>query len=225
MAAVSSRLPVWCIFGVLASFLAHVATSSAEGRNDSLPCVDGVYEHDGRTCCLCAAGQYLKAHCTTSKQYGDCKHCAQDTYRSQPNSLESCEPCTSCSQPNANREVKQSCTSASDTKCQCKKDHYCSGGTETCIICNPCKECPEGIKVACTSNNNTVCNEKVEGVHNIGIIIGIVVFVVVLLALLAFFCIRKRRRARQQIQKPPEADVLPLSRGGAGDAVSFSSTC
>ncbi|XP_034408489.1 tumor necrosis factor receptor superfamily member 23 [Cyclopterus lumpus] len=203
MAAASTGFPVWCISCVLVSLLAHVATSAAEG-NSSLTCVDGIYEHGGGICCLCGAGQYLKEHCTTSEQYGECELCTRNTYRSLPNSLDSCEPCTSCSQPNANLVVKQACTSAIDAKCQCKKDHYCSSGTETCIICNPCKECPKGIKVACTSNNNTVCNE-IEGKPHIGLIMGIVAILVIGLGLLALFYIRKRYQRRHQIPSVPSA--------------------
>ncbi|XP_068577198.1 tumor necrosis factor receptor superfamily member 6-like isoform X2 [Cebidichthys violaceus] len=164
MDAASSKFPVWFIAFVLLSLHVYVA----EGRNESNPCVDGTYDHGGRRCCLCNAGQYLKEHCTTDLQYGKCENCAPKMYSSQPNDLDSCEPCTSCSQPNANLEEKEPCTSGSDAKCRCKKDHYCSSGTETCRICNPCRECPEGIKVACSASNNTVCNEKIEGVNNIG---------------------------------------------------------
>ncbi|XP_056292069.1 tumor necrosis factor receptor superfamily member 23 [Pseudoliparis swirei] len=213
MAAASTTLPVWRTFCVLVPLLVHAAPTVAEG-NGSLPCVDGTYEHGGRICCLCGAGQHVKEHCTTSQPYGVCEHCAANTYSSLPNSLDSCEPCTSCSQPNANLEVKRPCSSASDATCRCKKDHYCSSGTETCRICNPCKECPDGIKVACTSNNNTVCNEKVEGVHNIGVILGIVAISVIGLGLLAFYFIRKcwKKRNRDPAQ-PSSADpeMQPLA--------------
>ncbi|KAK9541451.1 hypothetical protein VZT92_001493 [Zoarces viviparus] len=194
MDAASSKFPAWFIAFVLLSIHAYVA----EGRNESSnPCVDETYRYSdikgGRTCCLCGTGQYVKNHCTTDLQYGECKECDPNTYSSQPNNRKSCEPCTSCSQPNANLEEKEPCTFAVDTKCQCKQDHYCSSGTETCRLCNPCKECPEGVKVACSGHNNTVCNDKIEEENNNGVIIGIVVALIAALVIaLTAYCIRKR---------------------------------
>nr|AAL08415.1 hypothetical protein [Takifugu rubripes] len=83
-------------------------------------CVDGTYKHDGRDCCLCAAGLYLVEHCTKTLEYGKCEACKVDTYS---NNLEEDEPCT----PARNR------------KCRCRKDHYCSSKLEICRLCNPCK--------------------------------------------------------------------------------------
>ncbi|XP_031695548.1 tumor necrosis factor receptor superfamily member 23 [Anarrhichthys ocellatus] len=190
MDAGSSKFPVWFIAFVLLSIHVYVA----EGIESSNPCVDGTYDDSGRRCCLCSTGQYLKDHCTTDLQYGKCERCPPKTYSSQPNNLDSCEPCTSCSQPNANLEEKEPCTSAVDTKCRCKQDHYCSSGTETCILCNPCKECPEGTKVACSAHNNTVCNE----VNNNGVIISSIVgsLIGTLLVALIAYCICKRYRTR-----------------------------
>ncbi|TWW78594.1 hypothetical protein D4764_11G0007150 [Takifugu flavidus] len=85
-------------------------SSSLEGSGFVVPsssqCVDGTYKHDGRDCCLCAAGLYLMEHCTETLQYGKCETCKDDTYSSEPTSQMSCEPCRSCSQPNGNGAVK-----------------------------------------------------------------------------------------------------------------------
>uniref|UniRef100_A0A8P4K464 Apoptosis-mediating surface antigen FAS n=1 Tax=Dicentrarchus labrax TaxID=13489 RepID=A0A8P4K464_DICLA len=81
---------------------------------------------------------FLK-HCNTNLQRGECKECEAETYSSYHNDQTSCEPCTSCSHPNANLEVVEHCTPASDAKCGCKKDHYCVTAEESCKLCHPCK--------------------------------------------------------------------------------------
>ncbi|KAI9535477.1 hypothetical protein NQZ68_003031 [Dissostichus eleginoides] len=186
----SSKFPSWFFIVVLVS-LRSVDLSSALG--DTQQCVDGTYEHEGVACCLCGAGTYVESRCNTT-QPGKCKSCIEGTYNSHPHSQETCEPCTSCSHPNANLELDVSCTRARDATCRCKKDHFCSS-KETCRICYPCKECTEGVKVACTATNNTVCSEKTEGGTNTGLIVGLIVpIVLILLGLLVFFWIRKRNR-------------------------------
>ncbi|KAM6922869.1 uncharacterized protein fas [Lycodopsis pacificus] len=213
MDAASSKFPVWFIAFVLLSTHVYVA----EGRNESSNlCVDGTYIDSGRTCCRCGTGQYVKDHCTTALQYGKCETCPTKTYSSQPNYLNSCEPCTSCSQPNANLKEKEPCTFAVDTKCQCKQDHYCSSGTETCRLCNPCKECPKGIKVACSARNNTVCNDKIEEVNNNGVIIGSVLgslIAALVIAVLAFLYMRKRY--------PPVVDLQPHHLPDIADVIGW----
>ncbi|KAF1375646.1 hypothetical protein PFLUV_G00222350 [Perca fluviatilis] len=196
IAAESSRCPAWFITLVLLSLLVLAASSS--GRNRSNPCIDGSYDHEGRTCCLCGAGLHLEEHCTANLQIGKCKTCPKETYSSHPNYQESCEPCTSCSQPNANLEVDEPCTPARNARCRCKKNHYCSSNIKPCIICNPCKVCDDGIKVACTANSDTVCNEKNEEDNKVGIIIGIIVSMLVIGLAVGLACLWKRRRDRKR---------------------------
>nr|XP_040034416.1 tumor necrosis factor receptor superfamily member 22 isoform X1 [Gasterosteus aculeatus aculeatus] len=210
MAAASSEFPALCALLFLCVLLAE---SSAEGSTANSSCVDGTYGYGGRSCCLCSAGHYLKEHCTANLQHGKCEHCPPNTYSIQPNSLRSCELCSSCSQPNANLEVEEACTPARDAKCRCKKDHYCSSdGTEKCRICHPCEECPEGIKVACTANNNTVCGQT-EGVNKTGIIIGLVSIVVIGLLLVGFFMLKRhlgKRNGNMDVTSAPDVEMQPL---------------
>ncbi|KAL6101969.1 fas [Pungitius sinensis] len=211
MAAASSEVPAR--LALCALLCALVADSSAEGSNGGRLCVDGTYEHGGRLCCrLCSAGQHLKEHCTADLQYGVCENCSANTYNIQANNLDSCEPCTSCSHPNANLEVKEACTPVRDTKCRCKKDHYCSSDdTEKCRICHPCEVCPEGIKVACTANNNTVCKDKMEEGTRNGMIIGLVAIVLCVIGLASFFLFkryRKRNGNQDMISPEPEVPLL-----------------
>ncbi|XP_037321626.1 tumor necrosis factor receptor superfamily member 6-like [Pungitius pungitius] len=211
MAAASSEVLALC---ALLFLCALVADSSAEGRNGGPLCVDGTYEHGGRLCCQCSAGQHLKEHCTANLQYGVCENCSANLYNIQPNSLDSCEPCTSCSHPNANLEVKEACTPVRDTKCRCKKDHYCSSDdTEKCRICHPCEVCPEGIKVACTANNNTVCKDKMEEGTRNGMIMGLVAIVLCVIGLASFFLFKRyrKRNGSQDIIRAPEAEMKPLT--------------
>ncbi|XP_029305026.1 tumor necrosis factor receptor superfamily member 6-like [Cottoperca gobio] len=205
MADNSSKFPAWFIFFVL--FFLHVDCSSAEGKNTSHTCIDGTYEHGGATCCLCSAGMYVKEHCNTAQQ-GKCESCNRGTYSSHPNNEEFCEPCISCSHPNANLEVDEPCTRARNAKCRCKKDHYCSSGTETCKICYPCKECTEGIKVACTANNNTVCNDNIEGGNNAKMIVGITVPIVILVLGLGLgFALWKNKHKRDRRGKHTQVQL------------------
>ncbi|XP_078129334.1 tumor necrosis factor receptor superfamily member 6 isoform X2 [Sander vitreus] len=194
----SRKFPAWFITLVLLSLLVSATSSSNEGQNRSQPCVDGTYEHEGRTCCLCGAGLHLEEHCTTNLQIGTCKTCPKETYSSHPNNQESCEPCTSCSQPNANLEVEEPCTPARNARCRCKNNHYCSSDIKPCIFCNPCKVCTEGIKVDCTANSDTVCNDKIEGDNKVWIIAGILFTVVFIGLAIGLACLLKRRRDRKR---------------------------
>ncbi|KAK7904794.1 hypothetical protein WMY93_017401 [Mugilogobius chulae] len=103
----------------------------------------------------------LEADCTGQSQTR-CEACIKGKeYQSQANSLKTCEPCTSCDQPNANLEVDTKCTAVSDATCKCKENHYCPSGKKPCKICEPCQVCgSEGIKVECSATNNTICNDK-----------------------------------------------------------------
>ncbi|XP_038152483.1 tumor necrosis factor receptor superfamily member 6 [Cyprinodon tularosa] len=165
-------------------------------------CQDGTYKHEGRDCCLCAAGQRLKNHCTTSPDDRDCELCERGiSYNSEPNSKESCEPCTSCSHENANLEVDESCTPYKDTKCKCKANHYCS--SETCKICQPCDKCDAtGVKEPCTATSNAVCNESKS--LGGGEIAGIIIAVLVLLVLVAGAVYIKRQTIMKRLR--PNSD-------------------
>ncbi|XP_061767788.1 tumor necrosis factor receptor superfamily member 6 isoform X2 [Nerophis ophidion] len=135
------------------------------GLEGEAQCVDGVYQHDTTTCCLCAAGQRLEKHCTSaSPGDGQCELCEPNTFRSSPNQQKTCERCTSCSHPNAYLEVDSACTRASDTKCRCQAGHFCTSLSDPgCKLCHPCRECgAEGIKVACGAAHDTVCNDLLE---------------------------------------------------------------
>ncbi|XP_023282375.1 tumor necrosis factor receptor superfamily member 6-like isoform X1 [Seriola lalandi dorsalis] len=157
-------------------------------------CQDGEYEHEGIFCCLCATGQRLVSHCTKNGSHGECKNCENGMFSSHPNFQEKCELCTSCDHTSANLKVKEPCTPAQDAICMCKEGHYCN--TDDCRLCQPCAKCAdEGIKEACTSTSNTVCNVKTDG-SNIGMIAGIIVlifFIFIAGAVGALFVWQKRK--------------------------------
>uniref|UniRef100_A0A3Q2TYD0 Tumor necrosis factor receptor superfamily member 6 n=1 Tax=Fundulus heteroclitus TaxID=8078 RepID=A0A3Q2TYD0_FUNHE len=156
-------------------------------------CQDGVYEHEGRFCCLCAAGQKVQEHCPSNATRGKCEYCEPGaTYNTEPNSKESCELCTSCDHTNANLEVDAPCTTSRDTTCKCKEGHFCPSGTRTCKICQPCKTCDlYGVKEPCSATSDAVCNEKPEGLKG-GQIAGILIGVLLLAGLAASIVFRKR---------------------------------
>ncbi|XP_029376976.1 tumor necrosis factor receptor superfamily member 6 [Echeneis naucrates] len=178
-------------------------------------CQDGTYTHEGRTCCLCAAGERLVRHCQTTPNDGQCESCEHNTYNTHPNSQTSCQPCTSCDHPNANLMLAEPCTRAQDAKCQCKMDHYCTSGTDICHLCTPCKKCgAEGVKIACTYMYNTVCNPETEE-KNTGMIGGIVAVVLIVFVIaglaLVWYWLRKKSRQTSELQPSPsrEDEELP----------------
>uniref|UniRef100_A0A3B4BC00 Uncharacterized protein n=1 Tax=Periophthalmus magnuspinnatus TaxID=409849 RepID=A0A3B4BC00_9GOBI len=128
-------------------------------------CFNGTYEYMGLTCCKCAAGKSVEEHCTSQTQTR-CEPCEPGKqYQSHANELKTCESCTTCGHPSANLEVDRQCTPLVDSTCKCKENHYCSSGTTPCKICEPCQLCDsEGIKVACSATNNTICNDKSKGI-------------------------------------------------------------
>ncbi|XP_076598424.1 tumor necrosis factor receptor superfamily member 6 [Chaetodon auriga] len=201
MADGPDKSPVWFTIFVLFSQRISVIVSSQ--------CVDGTYSHEGRDCCLCAAGQHLVEHCTTNLHYGKCNPCRPGDYSSHPTNQMFCDPCTSCSQSSANLEEDEPCTAAQDRKCRCIKDHYCVSGSEICRLCHPCKQCAEGIKVPCAGHNDTVCNDKTDGGKTVGIAVGVTALIVVGVAVgVAVFVWKKKKR-------PQTPDQLP--NGNAAD--------
>uniref|UniRef100_A0A8C7XWV5 Tumor necrosis factor receptor superfamily member 6 n=1 Tax=Oryzias sinensis TaxID=183150 RepID=A0A8C7XWV5_9TELE len=152
------------------------------GKNEV--CADGTYQHNGKTCCLCAPGQKVLKHCTDSPTNGECVFCEEGkTYREEPNSQTTCEACDSCSHPNANLEVVERCTTSRNAKCGCQKGYYCDSEKGSCVVCQSCDKCEStGIKIACNGTSNTVCNES-QGISG-GTIAGIVIAVLLILAIL-----------------------------------------
>uniref|UniRef100_A0A4W5NP31 Tumor necrosis factor receptor superfamily member 6 n=1 Tax=Hucho hucho TaxID=62062 RepID=A0A4W5NP31_9TELE len=156
-------------------------------------CQDGTYQHEGMACCLCAAGQHLESHCSVRPEDGTCAYCEEDrTYNNDPNSLDSCEPCTSCD-PKANLEVEDRCTIFKDSVCRCQQGHYCNKGKEHCRACYPCTTCrDEGIKVACSATNNTICHAFKEQGSNLAAVL--VLTTVLLVALIVIICLWRNKK-------------------------------
>ncbi|CAG6016965.1 unnamed protein product [Menidia menidia] len=223
MAASCSGWPVWFVVLVLSTSVS-LSLSPPERSARAWParprrqaCVDGTYEHEGRSCCMCAAGERLEEHCTATPGDRKCKPCEADTFNAHPNNQETCQPCASCSHPNgmygykkskvrhdakqsnkiANLEVAEPCTRARNTLCRCKEGHYCVSDSAVCLVCHRCTTCgSEGVKQACTATNNTVCNQESQEHSEAGKIAGIIVGVlfVVALSVAAVYCVRKKRQ-------------------------------
>ncbi|XP_062257417.1 tumor necrosis factor receptor superfamily member 6 isoform X1 [Platichthys flesus] len=236
MASEPNQFPRWVFTCVLIFSHVSLAFSSASPQTEEdlservvrgpvrsrrQACPYGTYEHEGWTCCLCGAGQQVKTHCTAANQTnGKCEACDPDTYNSHATAQEFCEPCTSCIHPNANLEVAENCTRTSNAKCRCKNGHYCDRGPETCKVCNPCKECgSEGVGVACTATNNTVCNAITEGVSG-GAIAGIVIAILLPIAMSVGVALWYRRRGQSYYTHQPspqtngnvtEVELQPLN--------------
>lgn len=178
-------------------------------------CTDGTYEHEGRKCCLCPAGQHLAKTCTTTPGDGKCDICEEGEYNSEPNSKNKCDLCTSCDHENANTEVDERCTPYRDAKCKCKKDHYRPDPTGVRIICYPCDICEStGVKEACTPTSNTVCNEESKGLGG-GAIAGIVFGVLFLVAVAAVAVVFRKKisglfKSRSVSSSPSNPVSVPL---------------
>ncbi|CAL8255911.1 unnamed protein product [Lota lota] len=195
----------YCVWAILLVVLSLPWVDSAEEtekqfsvirrlRRQINACQDGNHTVDGKTCCLCAAGQRLTKKCDVKPDDRECDFCEKGkTYNSKPTYEDFCEPCTSCAQPNANLEVKEECTTAKDAVCQCKEDYFCI--SETCTNCIPCEKC-EGktVKKPCTRTDDTVCDEKREGQATVVVIsvIAILVLVTVAVAVTVAICWRKK---------------------------------
>ncbi|XP_061644999.1 tumor necrosis factor receptor superfamily member 6 isoform X2 [Phyllopteryx taeniolatus] len=187
--------------GVRASLLLR-----SQKKREAQQCPDGLYQHGTIACCLCAIGQRLEQHCPAgSPEETECDQCESGTYNSHPNQDRNCQRCTSCSHPNANLEVETPCTVASDTKCRCKTHHYCiSANDQDCKLCSPCTECGmEGIKVACTATNDTVCNAKLEGRNHVWTGVAVACVLVVIILVLSIQRNRKNRRSNRQSSNNP----------------------
>ncbi|XP_035760711.1 tumor necrosis factor receptor superfamily member 6-like isoform X2 [Neolamprologus brichardi] len=172
-------------------------------------CLDGTYNFTTWSCCNCPVGQRVIQHCSNgNKKDGKCEICENGKYNSEPSNRETCHPCTSCAQANANLEVEEECTIGRDTKCRCKTDHFCS--SESCTICHPCKKCGfGGVKEACTANSDAVCNE------NGGVIAGIIIAVIIILVLIPGAVVGiiwiARRKQKKEDEKSKEKLIRRLS--------------
>uniref|UniRef100_A0A3Q0QXB4 TNFR-Cys domain-containing protein n=1 Tax=Amphilophus citrinellus TaxID=61819 RepID=A0A3Q0QXB4_AMPCI len=167
----------------------------------------GSYELEGRTCCLCSAGQRVKEHCTPDSQNdGQCEHCENGTYNSVANFQETCQPCTSCSHPNAHLEEEEPCTIVRNTKCRCKKHHFCS--SKECTICHPCKICGfGGIKADCTATSDTVCNDAGGAIAGIVVLVFILVIGAIVAA--GYVVIRRKTRDSEYFYNVNLEPLLP----------------
>ncbi|XP_023154786.2 tumor necrosis factor receptor superfamily member 6 isoform X1 [Amphiprion ocellaris] len=174
-------------------------------------CADGTYLNDEKTCCRCAAGQRVKKHCTTNPQDGQCELCEPGTYNDAPNFQETCQPCTSCSQDNANLEEDSPCSPARDTKCRCKSGHFCDRGVGMCKVCHPCKTCEYGVKKECTDTSDTECHEKSRVVI---ITVSVIAVLAVAGAVIGGFLFWKKRKEmkRDPAPAPDPAEERPLIR-------------
>ncbi|KAM9804152.1 tumor necrosis factor receptor superfamily member 6 [Neosynchiropus ocellatus] len=184
------------VSGIVLCCLLTATSSLASGPGGDRECADGSYETDGKTCCLCAAGQRLMSHCTKTPADRKCDFCQPGQFNPHPNNEPNCRRCRSCSHHNENLEVDTSCTIARDATCRCQQDHFCRTKTEeTCLLCHPCTECgSEGIKHPCTGSNNTVCNDKIEGKSYTPVIVAVVLVPVAVAVAFAIWCFLRKRR-------------------------------
>ncbi|XP_056148280.1 tumor necrosis factor receptor superfamily member 6 [Lampris incognitus] len=152
-------------------------------------CQHDFYQHEGKNCCLCAAGEKLSKPCRTTDVDRECLPCELgNTYNSHPNSLPECEPCTSCSHPSANLQVETPCNLTKNTVCGCKPNHYCEGGQKYCKFCLPSQQS-----------------------YGLGIGLAVTFTVLIIVAALGVYLCRKKQNAQRQCNENPEAIEGPTT--------------
>ncbi|XP_020776953.2 tumor necrosis factor receptor superfamily member 6 [Boleophthalmus pectinirostris] len=181
------------LYVVLAVCMLASQTEEGRVRVRRQGCRYDTYSYEERFCCKCGPGFRVKEHCTIQSET-DCVPCITGKeYQSQPNQEKTCEPCTSCEHPHANLVVDRQCTPSVDSTCKCKENHYCSSGAESCKTCEPCQSCSEGIKVACSATNNTICNDKPQG-NTVAIVLGTMGGIAVIFAVALLLYFKKKRK-------------------------------
>ncbi|XP_051725315.1 tumor necrosis factor receptor superfamily member 6 [Ctenopharyngodon idella] len=175
-------------------------------RKRSVDCTDGIYQHEGETCCLCPKGYRVSHHCT-SRNGTTCQLCDSGTYKDHPNSDQFCWSCKICD-PNANMETKVRCSPYSNTVCRCKEDHYCNRG-DNCKTCKPCGKCENEVKTKCTETNNTVCEDATpKSSETVNIVVPIVVLIIVIGVGVVLFIIYKWRQKTDKPVSDTEVECL-----------------
>lgn len=202
--AFSKPQTFWLLPCLCVALLLCMLSEAKVSRIKRQECQKGTYEHEGRKCCKCLAGQKLKEHCTALSQT-QCEICEEGKeFQSHPSSLMTCELCTSCAHPNANLEVERQCTAYNDTICKCKANHYCPKSETTCKICIPCDVCgSEGEEVACSATSNTICNEPQD--NSVAIILGTLLPLAVAAICIGIGCFfwKKRKSGSRSIETGP----------------------
>ncbi|XP_051578258.1 tumor necrosis factor receptor superfamily member 26 isoform X1 [Myxocyprinus asiaticus] len=175
-------------------------------------CMNGEYQHEGKTCCRCPTGYRVLSDCT-DKNITECERCDSRSFMSHPNQDHTCQPCKICN-PNANMEMKEKCSPYSDTVCGCQEDHYCDKG-DLCRSCYPCDTCEErgGVKTLCTPTKNTVCNDT-QGSYITGKILAailLLLFGLIAVCMVVFFLWKKNMfcfNGKQTIEKEDLEETL-----------------
>ncbi|XP_066108402.1 tumor necrosis factor receptor superfamily member 26-like [Saccopteryx bilineata] len=119
-------------------------------------CGSNEYWAAGLCCPLCPAGEYVREPCRSPHTQGTCEKCDRGTYTAFPNGLESCLPCSICSE---DQEEVAPCTPTSNRRCQCRTGRFYHS-PDSPEFCRPCSTCPKGVAVLqkCHSTADTMCD-------------------------------------------------------------------
>ncbi|XP_066108403.1 tumor necrosis factor receptor superfamily member 22-like [Saccopteryx bilineata] len=128
---------------------------SAQSHLLTSRCGPNEYWAAGLCCPLCPAGEYVCEPCSSPHTQGTCEKCDRGTYTAFPNGLESCLPCSTCSE---DQEEVAPCTPTSNRRCQCRTGRFYHS-PDSPEFCRPCSTCPKGQVVLhpCNSTADTVC--------------------------------------------------------------------
>ncbi|XP_063048044.1 tumor necrosis factor receptor superfamily member 6 [Engraulis encrasicolus] len=179
-------------------------------------CQHGNYTHEGKTCCMCPMGHYVRSHCTADDKHSTtCDWCETGkTYTAEANSLSRCDICLECNDK-ANLVEDRSCTRISNTVCGCEDGYFCE--EDDCRACHPCKSCETGEEVSmpCSKGNDTICKPEGTNLHGvIGVAVGVGIVIVAVIGYLTWKkkwpCFAKKNDAAPEPNEPNGGELEPL---------------
>ncbi|XP_033496349.1 tumor necrosis factor receptor superfamily member 5 isoform X1 [Epinephelus lanceolatus] len=119
-------------------------------------------EADGLCCDRCAAGQYMKERCGSTRPRTVCAKCGNGGYTDTENYLSKCHQCKTCSHKNNQRNLTE-CTDKANAVCECVDGFYCSD--DECDHCLLLTSCPKGkgVEVQATRTKDVICAPCPDG--------------------------------------------------------------
>uniref|UniRef100_UPI00358E72D0 tumor necrosis factor receptor superfamily member 5-like isoform X2 n=1 Tax=Myxine glutinosa TaxID=7769 RepID=UPI00358E72D0 len=138
-------------------------------RRHTCPQTSDSYEHNGECCSPCAAGKFVKRHCTSTTET-DCGDCPRDTFTNDVSHLTECIRCFNCDTADGHKKVKE-CTPSEDSVCECAPGFFCvNKGQIGCRRCQRHSSCDNGmgLEKLGTQDEDTLCIQCKTGTFSSG---------------------------------------------------------
>ncbi|XP_066500450.1 tumor necrosis factor receptor superfamily member 5-like isoform X2 [Hoplias malabaricus] len=116
---------------------------------------------------MCTIGMVVLRDCVGDYSTA-CKPCSKGTFMNEPNGLEKCFPCKTCSNEQG-LYVSRPCSTINNAVCEVMDGYYCADFSEMeCTFAVKHTECHEGeeIKVPGTKTSDAVCQPCPEGFYS-----------------------------------------------------------